>query len=142
MTSRIRLVLDTNIVVSAALRRGSTSFEVLRRARIEGILLASDDTLSELREVLLRSKFDRYVDRIIREELYGEYERNCTLVQIPSSIRACRDPRDDKFLEIAVHGRADVLITGDKDLLVLHPYLGIAILAPSDFLKAYPQPLS
>jgi predicted nucleic acid-binding protein len=58
------------------------------------------------------------------------------LISIPPSIRACRDPRDDKFLEVAVHGRADLILTGDSDLLALHPFQGIAILTPAAFLEA------
>jgi putative PIN family toxin of toxin-antitoxin system len=75
------------------------------------------------------------VELTIREALFREYQQNCEFVHIPSPIRACRDPRDDKFLELAVHGRADILITGDADLLALHPFQGIAILTPAAFLN-------
>jgi putative PIN family toxin of toxin-antitoxin system len=102
---------------------------------MEGRLLASDETLAEFRSVLLRDKFDREVDRVLREELLQEYERLCALVQIPFPIHACRDPKDDKFLEVAVHGLADAIITGDGDLLALNPFRGIAIFAPADYLK-------
>jgi putative PIN family toxin of toxin-antitoxin system len=56
-------------------------------------------------------------------------------VDIPFPIRAFRDPRDDKFLEVAVHARADVIVTGDADLLALHPFRGIAILSPAEYLE-------
>jgi putative PIN family toxin of toxin-antitoxin system len=85
--------------------------------------------------VLLRDKFDRDVDRVLREDLLQEYVRLCTLVQIPTPIRACRDPRDDKFLEVAVHGRADAIVTGEEDLLILHPFRGIAILTPREYME-------
>jgi putative PIN family toxin of toxin-antitoxin system len=55
-------------------------------------------------------------------------------VDIPFPIRACRDPRDDKFLEVAVHGRADLIVTGDTDLLALHPFRGISILTPAEYV--------
>jgi uncharacterized protein len=129
-----RLVLDTNVLVSAALRFG-LPHQVLLKARSEGILLASEEILAELHEVLLRPKFDTYIERAIREGIVVEYARNCTVISIPSPIRICRDPRDDKFLEVAVHGRADVIVTGDRDLLALHPFLGIDILTPADYLK-------
>jgi predicted nucleic acid-binding protein len=51
------------------------------------------------------------------------------------SIQACRDPRDDKFLEVAVHGQSDLIVTGDGDLLALHPFRGIDILAPAAYLE-------
>lgn len=56
---------------------------------------------------------------------------------IRKRIRACRDPKDDKFLELAVSGNADVIVTGDKDLLALHPFRGIAILTPLDFASQF-----
>jgi len=130
-----RLVLDTNILISAALRNGSFPHQTLLKARSESRLLVSDETLAEFRTVLLRDKFDKFIDRTLREGLFSEYARHCTLIQIPTLIRACRDPKDDKFLEVAVHGRAELIVTGDADLLVLHPFRGIAILTPADYLN-------
>lgn len=49
-------------------------------------------------------------------------------------IEECRDPKDNKILEVAVEGKADVIVTGDKDLLVLHPFRGIPIIGPAEFL--------
>ena len=129
-----RVVFDTNVLVSAALRIGSLPHRALLKARAEGVLLASRETLAELQEVLLREKLDRYIERSLREALFREYARNCMVVPIPFPIRACRDPRDDKFLEVAVHGLADAIITGDEDLLALNPFRGIAILSPAGYL--------
>jgi uncharacterized protein len=136
MTELRRLVLDTNVLVSAAFHNGSLPHRTLLKARLEARLLASDETLAEFREVLLRKKFDRYFNRDLREGMLEEYARLCTLVPIPTSIRACRDPRDDKFLEVAIHGRADAIITGDADMLDLNPFRGITILTP----RAYVEP--
>jgi putative PIN family toxin of toxin-antitoxin system len=135
MTNARRLVLDTNVLVSAALRNGSLPHRALLKARMEAKLMASDETLAEFCSVLLREKFDRDVARVIRLDLLEEYTKLCTLVPIPTSIRACRDPRDDKFLEVAVHGRADLIVTGDTDLLALNPFRGIAILTPAEYLE-------
>jgi putative PIN family toxin of toxin-antitoxin system len=135
MTKLQRLVLDTNVLVSAAFRNGSLPHRTLLKARMEARLLASDETLAEFREVLLREKFDRYLNRDLRVRLLEEYARLCTLVPIPSPIRACRDFRDDKFLEVAVHGRADAIVTGDADLLDLNPFLGIMILSPREYVE-------
>jgi uncharacterized protein len=57
------------------------------------------------------------------------------VVPVVQIVTACRDPRDDKFLEAAVNGRAGVIVTGDKDLLVLHPFAGIAVLTPAGYLE-------
>ena len=56
---------------------------------------------------------------------------------ISRPLQACRDPRDDKFLDVAVHGSADALVTGDADLLALHPFHGVPILTPSHFLEVW-----
>jgi predicted nucleic acid-binding protein len=56
------------------------------------------------------------------------------LVDVTERVAACRDPKDDKFLELAVSGRASCIVSGDKDLLALHPFRGIAILNPAAFL--------
>lgn len=50
-------------------------------------------------------------------------------------VNDCRDPKDNKFLEIAISGNADCIVSGDKDLMVLHPYRGISILTPMQFLE-------
>jgi putative PIN family toxin of toxin-antitoxin system len=84
---------------------------------------------------LSRGRFDRYVGRRIRSRLVAQYLNATLLIETPSPIRACRDPRDDKFLEVAVHGRARVIVTGDADLLEPHPFRGIEILTPGDYLE-------
>jgi uncharacterized protein len=56
-------------------------------------------------------------------------------VPIIQLIRECRDPDDDKFLEVALNGSADVIVTGDEDLLGMSPWRGIQILSPGNFLK-------
>jgi putative PIN family toxin of toxin-antitoxin system len=134
MSGQSRIVPDTNVLVSAALRNGSIPHQALLKARGEAILLASDETLAEFRDVLLRAKFDPLVARAVRERILEEYARLCTLVPSEFPIRACRDPKDDKFLEVAVHGRADLIITGDSDLLALNPFRAVAILTPADYL--------
>ena len=56
------------------------------------------------------------------------------ITEIPFNITACRDPKDDKFLTLAVAANADYIVTGDDDLLVLHPFRGIQIIKPAEFL--------
>jgi uncharacterized protein len=129
-----RLVLDTNVLLSGMLFPDSTPSQVLRIAQ-SGIVLASDATLLELVEVMGRTRFDRYVERSLRQRLAAELINSCEMVQVTISICVCRDPRDDKILEAAVHGRADCIITGDADLLALHPFRGISILTPSGYLE-------
>ena len=61
--------------------------------------------------------------------------RDATLVEIVELVRACRDAKDDKFLELAVNGGAHCLVSGDQDLLVLHPFRGVSILTPAQFVE-------
>jgi len=129
-----RVVLDTSAIVSHLLLPDSVPDRAVRRAIMDGRLLVSDATMRELAEVLARRKFDRYVSVQHREaflRLLGQAAEWVTIVQV---VRACRDPRDDKFLELAVNGEADLLVTGDADLLALHPFRGIPILAPAAYL--------
>lgn len=80
-------------------------------------------------------KFDRYVSRARREALLERLAPSVEIFEIVQRVRACRDPKDDKFLELAVNSEASVIVTGDEDLLSLHPFRGIDILGPAAFLE-------
>lgn len=134
-TAQRRLVLDTNLLVSGMLFRGSTPRKAIDKALNEGLLLASRETLAELLEVFQNPKFDRAARLELRESLVREYALRCRIVSIHSTIRACRDPRDNKFLELAVDGQADLILTGDRDLLALHPFRGIPVITPTQYLS-------
>lgn len=131
-----RCVFDTNVLVSALLfdagKPARAFFTVLR----VGEVIVSADVVSEVSEVLGREKFRRYVTEEQRERFLQGLLREATLVEIQETVRGCRDPKDDKFLELAVNGRADCFVSGDEDLLVLNPFRGINVLTPSDFLDA------
>jgi len=86
--------------------------------------------------VLQRAKFERYVTAAEREEFLAAFVERAFLVEPSEAIRMCRDAKDDKFLELAVSGGASYIITGDDDLLVLHPFRNIAITTPAEFLRA------
>ncbi len=105
----------------------------------QGIILLSQATFTELSEVLGRSKFDRYVTREERDEFLVKLLGEGTLVEISETIRECRDPKDNKFLEVAVSGEASCLVTGAQDLLSLNPFRGIAIMTPAQFLASLPR---
>jgi uncharacterized protein len=97
-------------------------------------VLFSVETLNELRSVLLRPKFNPYSSRDDRLQFIEDFETFAIPTVVQYSIAVCRDPRDDKFLSLAVSGNADLILTGDTDLLVLHPFRGIDILSPKDYL--------
>lgn len=135
--NRPRIVLDTSLLISAALREGSIPRQALELAFRRGEVLASSETLAELKDVLTREKFHRYLSEEKRLRFWTVFLQLATLVAITERISVCRDPKDDKFLSLAVSGAAKYLISGDADLLVLHPFRGISILQPTDFLKTF-----
>ena len=94
----------------------------------------SADTISELNEVLGREKFDKYLTEEERELFLRSLLQNARLVNIREKVRVCRDPKDDMFLELAVSGAADYIVSGDDDLLALHPFRNVQILTPEAFL--------
>lgn len=134
MTSA-RFVLDTNVIISALLLPRSVPRQAFDRALTRGVLLASVATLDELDEVLRRKKFDRYVAQEQRLAFLAALIRDSITVDVTEVVTGCRDAKDDKFLELAVNGNATSIISGDPDLLVLHPFRGIPIVTPHLFLS-------
>ncbi len=134
MNARERVVVDTNTLISRLLLPASVPAQAVRQAVAEAQLLASDATLMELAEVLARSKFDRYLTVSERQEFLRLFGRIAEPIPIIHVVQACRDPKDDKFLELAVNGAAHLIMTGDADLLALHPFRGIDILSPASYL--------
>jgi len=132
---RLRAVIDTNVLVSQAIRPYSIPAQAVDKAALCALLIFSAFTWAELQEVLLRRKFEKYLNFDDRQNFLHDLHSIAQFVDISVPIRACRDPKDDKFLEVAVHGRADVIVTGDLDLLALHPFRGIAILTPAEYLE-------
>jgi len=131
----MRCVVDTNVFVSAVIFPDSAPRQALNKVLDHDVLLLSEPTYIELRDVLARSKFDGYVRRDERALFLAQLGAVAEFVTIIQLVRQCRDPKDDKFLEVALNGRADVIITGDNDLLALHPWRGVAIVSPADYLK-------
>jgi putative PIN family toxin of toxin-antitoxin system len=91
----------------------------------------SEETLTELAETLSRPKLDPYVSRPDRQSFFELFARVAEWVPVTTTIRRCRDPNDDKFLELALDGNAGWIITGDKELLELSPFQSTLILTPS-----------
>jgi uncharacterized protein len=131
----LRCVFDTNVAVSALLVPDSVPRRAFDRAHTDGIVLLSFPLLTELYEVLSRKHFRRYVDEEDIRSFVTTLTREAEWIDVNTRITACRDPKDNKFLELAVSGRASHIVTGDSDLLVLNPFEGISIVAPQTFLK-------
>ena len=125
--TRERVVIDTNVLLSSLFFTASTPAQAVEKAVTKAQIVATTETLRERVEKLLLPKFDRYVRRERRDALLERVVSVVEIITVLQPIHVSRDPRDDKFLEAAVNGRADVIVTGDKDLLDLNPFLGIAI---------------
>ena len=135
-----RVVFDTSTLVSAVLRPGSVPRQAFLKAVAEAELCASASTLAELESVLGRDKFDRYLERETRQQSVALYHRHARLFPVSESEERslqepCRDPRDNKFLALALACSADAIISGDEDLLGLNPYRGIAVVLARDYLQ-------
>jgi uncharacterized protein len=137
MTAHKRYVVDSNLLVSRMLAGQSRAGLAVHHAMQTGSVLFSAATFAEFADVLMRPKFDPYVSVEDRRNYITLIRRSALWIEILRPIQACRDPKDDKILETAVNGNADAIITGDKDLLVLHPFLGIPIISPADFLSQF-----
>jgi uncharacterized protein len=135
MTNNVRYVFDTNVIVSSLLFENGKPAQALRYALANGEVLLSLDLLEELNEVLGRKRFDRYITSEEREEFLEALIARAVLVKITMNVQECRDPKDDKVLELALNGEAQYIISGDKDLLVLHPFREVQVIAADEFLK-------
>jgi len=135
MSDRPRLVFDTNTLISHLLLPSSLPSKAVRKGLHQGQILVSDETLGELADVLVRPKFDRYISIEDRQEFFRVFGRVVEKVHVIRSVQVCRDSKDNKFLELAIDGRATSIITGDQDLLILHPFNSIPIVTPQNYLE-------
>ena len=133
--SKSKFIFDTNTFVSALLLEKSTSAIALDKAFKTGEVIVSDATFLEFTQVLFRKKFDKYLTDERRLQAISKLERDTVSCEVKITIDACRDPKDNKYLELAADCNAACIITGDKDLLILHPFRNIPILTASDFIN-------
>lgn len=130
------VVFDASTFVSAALKANSLPERALLRAvGVPNRLLLSQAVEDEFREVIFRPKFDRFVTAERRRRILDIVVFTAERVEPVESVRECCDPKDDKYLELAVAGGADVIVSSDvRHLLSMNPWRGVSILSPADFL--------
>ena len=128
------VVVDANTVASAALKAESTPETALLLALLYDAMYLSEPVLAEIREVLGRPKFRRYLgpDRIT--EIMALILADAHLVTPITVVRACRDPDDDKYLDLALAAEAYAIVTGDRDLLSMSPWRGIRIMDAREYV--------
>jgi uncharacterized protein len=134
----MKLVMDTNLLVSAFLWPGVPADLLDLAVENELLLYTSATLLEEFREVLLRPKLSNAVaaSGFDAAALFQRYKQIATLVSSRKlTQKVCRDADDDHVLACALAAKAELIITGDKDLLVLHPWRGIHIMSPAAALN-------
>lgn len=139
MSSGALVVVDTNVLISAALRPQSVPWQVFAYTLAAGRLVVCDQTLAELEDVLQRSKFDRLATRERRASILALIrERGVPVAVQPqhslASRGVCRDPDDELFLALALAAGAETIVSGDEDLLILTPWRGVAMCTPAQYL--------
>ncbi len=129
-------MLDTNILISAFLLAPSTvSAKAYYKAKNSGEIVMSEDTFNEFSEVFVRPKFDKYLSLTKRLTIIEDLKSLLSFIAITESVNVCRDPKDNKYLELAISSDASFIVTGDKDLLILNPFENIPIVTAADFIR-------
>lgn len=134
--ARPRVILDTNLLISRVLTPDSFVAGAVRVIIDRCDLLVSQSTMDEFATVLVRVQEGGYITEEEMATLIKAYMEIVEWVPILEKVQACRDPKDDKFLELAVNGQAEYLVTGDRDLLAMHPFRNTPVLTARDFITS------
>lgn len=129
-----RIVIDTGILVSAALRPESIPALALEKAWLQFDVCTSDETWAELQTVLMRSKFDCYVTPELRQAFLQGFRQRAVSIAVTEAVVDCADPKDNKFLALAAAAEAELILASDSHLTSMHPWRDIPILPPAAFL--------
>lgn len=130
---RMRVVFDTNVIISRILTPKSTAAKAVIQASMECALLASQETFDELAVTIQRKKFQKYLPENYMG-IISKYAEVIEWIPIIQHVKHCRDPKDDKFLELALNGGAKYIVSGDEDLLGLKFFHKTRIIPPAAFL--------
>lgn len=136
----MRAVIDTNVLVSALFWHGAPH-ELLERVREGDLgLVSSPQLIDELARVAARPRFAAILERSRsdRSQALAQVRELAEIVEpAPLSERICRDPDDDSILALAIAARADLIVSGDLDLLILGDFGGIPIVQPAEALRLF-----
>lgn len=137
MMNKPFFVIDTNCFISANLLKNSVSAQAFDKVILNGKLALSNEVLNEYAEVLYREKLDKYLNEDKRQSALKQVKNNAILFSPVEIVTDCRDSKDNKFLELALASQAVCIISGDSDLLVLHPFRNIPVMDPAGFLQNF-----
>ncbi|MEX0662462.1 MAG: putative toxin-antitoxin system toxin component, PIN family [Balneolaceae bacterium] len=131
----MRLILDTNLWISFLISSNYEKLdELLFNQKCE--LLFSQELLEKFVTVAKRPKLRKYISRDELENILETIDEVAEFINVSSEIKECRDPKDNFLLSLVVDGKADYLLTGDKDLLVLKKIGDTEIKTISEFLSS------
>ena len=131
------IIIDTNVLLSAALSPDGTAHKALYKAYKHFKIAQSEETYQELKTRIYKPKFNKYISDEEREDFLEVVKKYSQFIEIKTQIDICRDPDDNKFLELAKDANAEFLITGDQDLLSLKTLVEYQnkIITPRDFIS-------
>lgn len=129
-----RIVIDTGVLVSAAIRPSSVPALAFEKALLHFEVCASEETLGELETVLSRPKFDVYLAPALRQAFLAGCRERLVMFEVKHVVTDCPDPKDNKFLALAETVEAELIVASDPHLTSLHPWRGIPIMPPAAFL--------
>lgn len=138
MKNKKTCVFDTNSLISALLIKKSVSRRAFDKALDNYQIILSEETVLEFNDVAAREKFKKYLKEGELEIFEELLHREAKFIEVKETIEICRDQDDNKFLELAVSGKANIIVSGDKDLLVLDPFRSIRIIRPRTFAEKFP----
>ena len=130
------IVFDASSLVSAAIRHGSVPSQAVRHAFQTDQIAVSEPVMAELLDVLYRPRLARFIDPEQRVDLLDLLDMLGVMVSPTTPVTDCRDEKDNMYLELALAAAADTIVSSDSDLLVLHPWRGVRILRPAEYLEA------
>ena len=134
-------MLDASTLVSASIAKGSVPDKAVRHAFAADRVAVSEAMMTELLDVLARPRLARFIKPELRDEVLSLLDTYGVLFAPLDRIADCRDPKDDKYLELAIASGARVIVSGDDDLLALDPWRGVRILTSAGYLaQAEPTP--
>lgn len=133
----MKVVLDTNVLISWVFGKGSRINLLVQKILTSHQLFTCDEILNELKEKLTSPRLQKFIAPEKAQQLVARYTSAATSLKVLNHVQVCRDPDDDIVLALAATAEADCIITGDNDLLILHPYENILIVTPSAFIDKF-----
>jgi len=129
------VVFDASSIVGAALKADSLPERALLLARSHETICLSAAVEAEIRQVLRRPKFRKYISEASRDRILDILGGAALMFETVQQVIDCRDKKDNKYLELALAAGASIIVSSDDDLLVLDPWRGIRIVRPVDYVR-------